>query len=142
MWSSLDTNPRASFLAAIAWDQTLLSLLLAAGLAAVAVRVVSRSLVRQERQRLLRDRRDALAHVLLGIDGTVADYLTGAESEYPQREMVELERRALQAQVHCLRDLELQKALRDICYPNRHRDATQTLRAAIALLERDIDSTR
>ena len=56
--------------------------------------------------------------------------------------MVELERRALQAQIHCLRDLELQKALRDICYPNCHRDATQTLRAAIAMLERDIETTR
>ena len=141
MWLTIDAAPRG-LVAAIAWDQTLLSLLLAAGLVGLVVRAVSRSLVRQERQRLLRDRRDALEHVLLGIDGTVADYLTGAEPEYPQREMVELERRALQAQVHCLRDLELQKALRDICYPNRHLDAAQTLRAAIAMLERDIEAAR
>lgn len=128
--------------AAITWDQTLVSLCLAAAVAFLAYWRAAHVLRRQERLRDLRARRDALAHVVLGVDDTVAAYLSGADDEYPQREMVELERRALQAQIHCLRDLSLQEALRDVCYPNRHAQALVRIRAAIETLEGDIAATR
>ena len=128
--------------AVIAWDQTLVSLCLTAAVAFLAYWRAAHVLRRQERLRHLRARRDALAHVVLGVDDTVAAYLSGADDEYPQREMVELERRALQAQIHCLRDLSLQEALRDVCYPNRHVQALARIRAAIDALESDIASTR
>lgn len=129
-------------LASIAWDQTLLSLGLAAAAAWLAYWRAAHVLRRQERLRYLRERRDALAHVVLGVDGAVAAYLAGADEEYPQREMVELERRALQAQIHCLRDLSLQEALRDVCYPNRHEQALGSIRAAVAALDRDITAAQ
>jgi len=126
-------------LAVITWDQTLLSLLLAAALAFLAYGRAARVLRLQEQRRRLQEQRDALQHVLLGLEGPVAAYLAAeAEEEYPQREMVELERRALQAQIHWLGDLGLQKALRDICYPQRHSEAVASIRSALERLERDI----
>lgn len=91
----------------------------------------------------MRARRDALEQVLVQVDGSVREYLeSGHDEDYPQREMVELERCALQAQVYFLRDLEMQKALRDICYPNRYSDAMTTIRQAIEALDSDITSKR
>lgn len=125
-------------LAVITWDQTLLSLLLAAALAFLAYWRAARVLRLQEQRRRVQEQRDALQHVLLGLEGPVAAYLAAEDEEYPQREMVELERRALQAQIHCLGDLGLQKALRDICYPQRHAEAVASIRSALEQLERDI----
>ena len=124
--------------AVIAWDQTLVSACIAAAAAALAYWRAAHVLRRQERLRDLRARRDALAHVLLGVDDTVTAYLSGTDTDYPQREMVELERRALQAQIHCLRDLSLQEALRDVCYPNRYDQALARIRAAVEALDREI----
>jgi hypothetical protein len=123
--------------AMLAWDQTLLSLVLSAGVAWWAYRGAARVLRRQEQLRELRARRDALEQVLGAVEGPAAEYLGGGE-EYPQREMVELERRALQAQIYYLRDREVQTALRDICYPERHGEAIAAIRRAIELLDRDI----
>ena len=121
----------------IAWDQTLLSLALSAGFAWIAYRGAARVLRRQEQMRELRARRDALEQVLGAVDGPAAEYLAGG-AEYPQREMVELERRALQAQIYYLRDRDMQAALRDICYPERHGEAIAAIRRAVELLDRDI----
>ena len=125
-------------LAAITWDQTLLSLLLALAAAYWAYRRAAIVLRRQEALREVRARREVLDQVLAAVQGPVLEYLENEELEYPQREMVELERCALQAQVFYVRDLTMQKALRDICYPSRHREARQTLRRAVEVLEGEI----
>lgn len=128
--------------ATITWDQTLLSLflslLLAAGAGLWALRRAAHVLRRQETQRELRARREALDQVLAALEGAALEYLENEDHGYPQREMVELERCALQAQVFYVRDLTMQKALRDICYPNRHREATATIRRALETLEGEI----
>lgn len=129
-------------LAVISWDQTLVSFLLAAGLAWAAYRGAARVLRRQELVRGLRSRQEALQQVLLAFEGDAAEYLANEELDYPQREMVELERRALQAQIFYVRDLEMQTALRDICYPSRHQTALATIRAALARVDSEIAAAR
>lgn len=125
--------------ASISWDQTLVSAALAALAAWVAYRAAAGVLQRQERMRRLRARRDALEQVLVQIDGPVHEYLVrGDDADYPQREMVELERCALQAQVYFLRDVQLQRALRDVSYPNRFERATEVIRRALAVLESEM----
>jgi len=122
-------------LAKIAWDQTLLSLLLALAAAYGAYRYAARVLRRQEALRELKARREALDQVLAAVQGPALEYLENDELDYPQREMVELERCALQAQVYYVRDLTMQKALRDLSYPSRHREALGTVRGAVEVLE-------
>ena len=129
-------------LAAITWDQTLLSFLLALGVAAVAYWRAASVLRRQEILRQLRSQQEALEQVLVALAGDAAEYLANEELDYPQREMVELERRALQAQIFYVRDLEMQKALRDICYPSRHREAQAKIRAALESLAGEIAAQR
>ncbi len=128
--------------AVIAWDQTLVSFLLAAGVAGVAYWRAARVLRRQELLRGLRSRQEALQQVLLAFEGDAAEYLANEELDYPQREMVELERSALQAQIFYVRDLEMQTALRDICYPSRHQEALAKLRAALESVEAEIAALR
>lgn len=125
-------------LAAITWDQTLLSLLLTLAAAYWAYRRAAEVLRRQEARRELRARREALDQVMVALQGAALEYLEDEEHDYPQREMVELERCALQAQVFYVRDLAMQKALRDICYPSRHREAIETIRGVIQALEGEI----
>lgn len=128
-------------LGAIAWDQTLVSAVLAVLAGWVAYRAAARVLRRQEALRELRARRDALEQVLVQIDDTVLEYLAhGDDADYPQREMVELERCALQAQIYFLRDVNLQRALRDVCYPNRYEGAMQTIRQQIEALDSEIEA--
>ena len=115
-------------IATIAWDQTLLDLALALVVGLVVYRLAARELRRQETVRELRQRRDAVEQVLSMLDGPAGEYLADPTLDYPQREMVELERRALQAQLLFWRDLAIQKALRDISYPERHREAAEQLR--------------
>jgi hypothetical protein len=79
-----------------------------------------------------------LDQVLAALQGSVQEYLEDEELDYPQREMVELERCALQAQVFYVRDLTMQKALRDVTYPSRHREAIATIRRALEALEGEI----
>ena len=125
--------------AAIAWDQTLVSLVLSALFAFAAFAAAKGVLVRQQLLRDLNERRDALQQVLVQVDGSVLEYLqSGDDDEYPQREMVELERCALQAQVHFLRDRSMQSALRDVCYPNRYAQALDVIRGGIAALDAQI----
>jgi hypothetical protein len=129
--------------AAISWDQTLVSAALSLVVAWWAYRAAARVLRRQELLRRLRARRDALEQVLVQVEGSVREYLeSGNDDDYPQREMVELERCALQAQVYFLRDLAMQKALRDICYPNRYTQAMEAIRRAIEAIDTDIRSGR
>ncbi|UCE03471.1 MAG: hypothetical protein JSW67_04575 [Candidatus Latescibacterota bacterium] len=124
---------------AISWDQTLVSLGISAVAAGLAYRGAARVLRRQEVVRELRARRDALEQVVVVVDGPVVEYFENEEEEeYPQREMVELERRALQAQIYYLRDLEMQNALRDICYPSRYKEALSKIRATIEEVDRRI----
>ncbi len=124
---------------AISWEQTLVSAALSAVAAWLAYRGAGVVLRRQQALSDLRTRRDALQQVLVQLDDSVLEYLeSGNDDDYPQREMVELERCALQAQVHYLRDLTMQKALRDICYPNRYKRAMETIRAGITSIEADI----
>lgn len=125
-------------LAKITWDQTLLSLILALAAAYWAYRRAARVLRRQEALRQLAARREALDQVLAALQGPVQEYLQNEELDYPQREMVELERCALQAQVFYVRDLSMQKALRDITYPSRHREAMAAVRNAVAVVEGEI----
>ena len=130
-------------LAAISWDQTLVSAAVSALAAWLAYRGAGAVLRRQEVLRQLRARRDALQQVLVQVDGAVLEYLDGGnDDEYPQREMVELERCALQAQVYHLRDLQMQRALRDVCYPNRYKQAVETIRKGVATLDADIRAGR
>jgi type II secretory pathway component PulJ len=125
-------------LAAISWDQTLLSLVLAALLAWLAYRGAARALGRQAVVRELRLRRDALDQVLAVLDGPALEYLRGETEDYPQREMVELERRALQAQILFWRDLDMQQALRDLTYPDKHAAAAMKLRQVLEGLDHDL----
>ncbi len=126
-------------LAAIAWDQTLVSLVISVVFAFAAFVAARSVLVRQQLVRDLNERRDALQQVLVQVDGPVLEYLqSGDDDEYPQREMVELERCALQAQVHFLRDRNMQSALRDVCYPNRYAHAVEVIRGGIAALDTQI----
>ena len=122
----------------ISWDQTLLSLGASAVLAGLAYARAARVLRRQETLRGLRLRRDALDQVLAMLDGPAAEYLRAESEEYPQREMVELERRALQAQILFWRDLDLQEALRDITYPAKHAEAAAKLRRVLLGLEHEM----
>jgi len=133
--------------ATVAWDQTLVSAGVAAAVATLAAtvaagwayRAAAHVLKEQERRRELGARREALEQVLLHVEGAVLDYLgSGNDDDYPQREMVELERSALQAQIYFLRDLEMQRALRDVCYPNRYAQAMQTIRRGIEAVEAEI----
>lgn len=103
----------------------------------------ARILKRQEALRELRARRDSLQQVLRMADNVVMSYLEQPEEvEYPQREMVELERCALQAQIHYAGDLQMQKALLGITYPSQYRQAIVTLRKVIEGLESDIAAGR
>jgi hypothetical protein len=126
-------------IATISWDQTLLSCAVAAVAAWLAYRAAARVLRRQQELGDLVLRRDALDQCLALIEGTLADYLRtpnpGEDLEYPQREMVELERRVVQAQILFWRDLEMQQRLRDLTYPGRQAEATAQLRATLAKLE-------
>jgi hypothetical protein len=108
----------------------------ALGIGAVVYRLAARELRRQETVRDLRQRRDAVEQVVAMLDGPAGEYLADPSVDYPQREMVELERRALQAQLLYWRDLEMQKALRDVSYPERHRDAAGHLQAVAGELQR------
>jgi hypothetical protein len=120
---------------AIAWDQTLVSLGLALLVGWVVYRRAAHGLRRQEVLRELRLRRDALDQVLAALQGPVLEYLEGATEDYPQREMVELERRALQAQILFWRDLSMQQALRDLTYAGPHAAAAETLRRILSDLD-------
>jgi hypothetical protein len=128
-------------IAAIAWDQTLLDLALALGVGVVVYRLAARELRRQETARELRQRRDAIEQVLSMLDGPAGEYLADPSLDYPQREMVELERRALQAQLLFWRDLEIQKSLRDVSYPERHRDAAERLRGIAGDVDRQMSGS-
>jgi hypothetical protein len=120
--------------AVIAFDQTLVSALVAIAAAAVAYWRAAHVLRHAAARRDLEQRRDALEQVLAAIVEPVADYMRDDTLDYPQREMVELERRALQAQVLFWRDLAMQEALRNITYPKTHAAAAQHLRDAAAKL--------
>lgn len=124
--------------AAVTWDQTLLSFGLSIVAAAVAYRLAGRVLHRQEARRELRRRRDALEQVLELLQGPAGEYLRNPELDYPQRDMVELERRSLQAQLLFWRDLRLQEALRNIVYPDWHTAAAETLRAKAAEIDAEL----
>lgn len=126
----------------IAVDQTLVSLAASAACAGLAYWGAARVLRRQERARGLQQRRDALQQVLAMLDGAAGEYLADDSLDYPQRDMVELERRALQAQILFWSDLGMQQALRDVNYPERHRDAAERLRAALAEVEREFTAAR
>ncbi len=129
-------------IATIAWDQTLLDLVLALGVGFVVYRLAARELHRQEAVRQLRRRRDAVEQVLSMLGGPAGEYLVDPSLDYPQRDMVELERRALQAQLLFWRELELQEALRDVSYPEKHREAAGKLRAVAADLDRQLSGKR
>lgn len=122
-------------IAAISWDQTLLSAAIAALAAAAAYVGAARVLRRQQQVRELRLQRDALEQVLAALDGPAADWLADPTSDYPQREMLELERRALQAQILFWRDLQLQRALQGASDPGAHGAAVAALRDAAARLD-------
>jgi len=124
--------------AAIAWDQTLLSLVLAVGAAFVAYRSAARVLRHQAVKAELRLRRDALEQVLAMMDGAAGDYLRDDTLEYPQREMVELERRTVQAQILFWRDLAMQRALQGMNAPGTHATALATLQEAATRLDREV----
>ena len=128
-------------IAAIAWDQTLLDLGLALVVGGVVYRLAARELRRQETVRELRQRRDAIEQVLSMLDGPAGEYLADPSLDYPQREMVELERRALQAQLLFWRDLEIQKALRDVSYPERHGVAAEHLRGVAGDVDRRLSGS-
>ena len=128
-------------IAAIAWDQTLLDLGLALVVGGVVYRFAARELRRQETVRELRQRRDAIEQVLSMLDGPAGEYLADPSLDYPQREMVELERRALQAQLLFWRDLEIQKALRDVSYPERHGAAAEHLRGVAGDVDRRLSGS-
>ena len=128
-------------IAAIAWDQTLLDLGLALVVGGVVYRLAARELRRQETVRELRQRRDAIEQVLSMLDGPAGEYLADPSLDYPQREMVELERRALQAQLLFWRDLEIQKALRDVSYPERHGTAAEHLRGVAGDVDRRLSGS-
>ena len=125
--------------ATITWDQTLISCAVAAVAAWLAYRAAARVLRHQQELRELVLRRDALEQCLALLEGSLADYLRtpnpGEDAEYPQREMVELERRVVQAQILFWRDLEMQQRLRDLTYPGRHAEAEVQLRATLAKLD-------
>jgi hypothetical protein len=126
-------------LASLSWDQTLISGAVAALAAWVAYRAAARVLRRQAELRELNLRRDALDQCLATLTGPLAEYLRspnpGEEIEYPQREMVELERRVVQAQILFWRDLEMQQRLRDLTYPGRQDEAAAKLRAVLEKLD-------
>jgi hypothetical protein len=124
--------------AAITWDQTLLSLVLSLCAAAIAYGLAARVLRKQEITRDLRRRRDALEQVLALLQGPAGEYLRDPEIDYPQRDMVELERRSLQAQLLFWRDLQLQEALRNIVYPDWHAEAAEKLRATAGEIDREL----
>jgi len=121
---------------AITLDQTLLSAAIAVLAAAIAYVRAARVLRRQAERRDIVQRRDALEQVVAAVVEPVAAYMQDDTGDYPQREMVELERRALQAQVLFWRDLEMQEALRNITYPRSHAAAVEFLRAAASALDR------
>lgn len=123
---------------AIAADQTLVGLVISGACAGAAYWGATRFLHRRERARELRRCRDALQQVLAMLDGAAGEYLADTSLDYPQRDMLELERRALQAQILYWSDLTLQQALRDINDPDRHRDAAERLRSVLAGVERDL----
>jgi hypothetical protein len=124
-------------LATIAWDQTLLSLVLAVVAAFLAYRGAARVLRQQTARAELQLRRDALEQVLAMVDGAAGDYLRDETLDYPQREMVELERRTVQAQILFWRDLAMQRALQAMNAPGTHAPALVTLREAAARLDRE-----
>jgi hypothetical protein len=76
--------------------------------------------------------------VLAVLQGPALAYLQGETDDYPQREMVELERRALQAQILFWRDLAMQQALRELSYPGKHAAAAERLRGVLAGLDREL----
>jgi hypothetical protein len=122
-------------MATIAWDQTLLGAAISVLLAGLAYVAAARILGRQELARELRLRRDALEQVLGALEGPAAAWLADPSDDYPQREMLELERRALQAQILFWRDLALQRALQGVSDPARHAPAAEALRVAAARLD-------
>jgi len=126
--------------AVIAWDQTLLSFALAAVAAGLAYRGAARVLRLQAARNELRLRRDALEQVLAMMDGAAGDYLRDDSLDYPQREMVELERRTVQAQILFWRDLALQRALQGMNSPATHAAALAVLRETAARLDREAGS--
>ncbi len=121
---------------AIALDQTLVSAGIAIVAAAIAYVRAAHVLRRQAERRDIVHRRDALEQVVAAIVEPVAAYMQDDTGDYPQREMVELESRALQAQVLFWRDLKMQEALRNITYPRTHTGAAEFVRAAAAALDR------
>ena len=125
--------------ATISWDQTLLSVAVAGVAAWLAYRAAARVLRQQQELRELILRRDARDQCLVLLDGPLVEYLRSpggaGDLEYPQREMVELERRVVQAQILFWRDLEMQGRLRDLTYPGRHAEAQSQLRAILAKLD-------
>jgi hypothetical protein len=125
----------------IAWDQTLVSLLLSIVIGVSVYWLAARVLRQASMRRELRERRDALEQVLAQLAGPAGEYLQDPSIEYPQRDMVELERRALQAQILFWRDLTVQEALRDTSDPERHAAAATRLRAVAAALDRDLGGT-
>ena len=77
---------------------------------------------------------------MLGLTDQQATQLRATLGTYaPKRRAMEREergiKRALQAQLLFFRELDLQKALRDVSYPERHRDAAAKLRAVVGELE-------
>ena len=132
-------QPVIAVVGTISWDQTLLSCAVAAVAAWLAYRAAARVLRQQQELREIILRRDALEQCLALLEGCLAEYLQtpnpGEAVDYPQREMVELERRVVQAQILFWRDLEMQGRLRDLTYPGRHVEAAAQLRATLAKLE-------
>jgi hypothetical protein len=126
-------------MASIAWDQTLVSLLLSIATGGVVYLLAARVLRRAAAARELRQQRDALEQVLAQLAGPAGEYLRDPTLDYPQRDMVELERRALQAQILFWRDLPLQEALRDSNDPERFAAAAERLRQAVAGLNRELE---
>jgi len=121
---------------AIALDQTLVSAAVAIVAAAIAYVRAAHVLRRQAERRDIVQRRDALEQVVAAVVEPVAAYMQDDTLDYPQREMVELESRALQAQVLFWRDLKMQEALRNITYPRTHVAAAEFVRAAATALDR------
>jgi len=121
---------------AIALDQTLVSAAIAIVAAIIAYRRAAVGLRRAAERREVVQRRDALEQVLAAIVEPVAEYMRDDTGDYPQREMVELERCTLQAQVLFWRDLAMQEALRNLTYPSQHAAAAAYIQTVAANLAR------
>jgi hypothetical protein len=122
-------------LATVSWDQTLVGAVMAVAAAGIAYLAAARSLDRRALRRDQLERRDALEQVLVLLDGPAGDYLRDPDSDYPQREMVELERRCVQAQILFWRDLDMQRALHDMSSPAAHVAAASRLRETAARID-------